>query len=127
VTSDQYVHVVNEFLFPEFHRRDIDLTTVWFQQVGATAHTARQTTNILRTVFGHRIISRCGDISWPARSPDLSACDFFLWGYLKSKVFQTRPAGLNKLKQRISEEINAISPAMLLRVMESVMNRVHQS
>jgi hypothetical protein len=127
VTSDQYVHVVNEFLFPEFHRRDIDLTIVWFQQDGATAHTARQSMNILRTVFEHRIISRYGDISWPARSPDLSACVFFLWGYLKSKVFQTRPADLINLKQRISERINAISPAMLLRVMESVMNLTHQS
>ena len=29
-----------------------------------------------------------GTSHWPARSPDLSACDFFLWGYLKSQVFK---------------------------------------
>ena len=23
---------------------------------------------------------------WPARSPDLNPCDFFTWGFLKSKV-----------------------------------------
>lgn len=33
-----------------------------------------------RTVLEHRMISRCGDISWPARWPDLSASRFFLWG-----------------------------------------------
>jgi hypothetical protein len=41
-------------------------------------------------------------------------------------VFQARPADLRNLKQTISDEINAIPPAMLLRLMESVLNRVHQ-
>jgi hypothetical protein len=107
--------MVNELLFPKLRRHDTDLATVWFQQGEATAHTARHSMNTLRTVFEHRIISRYVDISWPARSPDLSACDFFLWGYLKSKVFPTRPADLNNLKQGIYEEINAISSAMLPR------------
>jgi len=40
-------------------------------------------------------------------------------------VFQTRPADLHNHKQRISDEIN-IPPTMLLRVMESVFNLVHQ-
>jgi hypothetical protein len=74
--------MVNEFLLPELRRRDMDITTFWFQQYRATAHTARQSMNTLRTVFEHRIISRYGDISWPARSADLSACDFFPWDYL---------------------------------------------
>jgi hypothetical protein len=42
----------------------------------------------VRTVFADKIISCYGDIPWPARSLDLSACDFFLWGYLKSKYLQ---------------------------------------
>jgi len=53
-------------------------------------------------------------------------CGFFFWGYLKSGVFQTHPAGLNNLKQRISEEINAMSLAILLCIMESVTNWLHQ-
>jgi hypothetical protein len=96
--------MVNEFLFPELHRCDIDLASIWFQQDGATAHTAQQLMNTFRTVFKHQIISRYGNISWPAHLPYLSACDFFLWSHLKSKVFQTRPADFNNLKQRISEE-----------------------
>jgi hypothetical protein len=72
--------MVNEFLVPEL--RDMDIATFWFQQDGATADTARQSMNALRTVFEHRIISRYGEISWPARSADLSACDFFSWDYL---------------------------------------------
>jgi hypothetical protein len=78
VTSDRYVHMVNEFLYPELRCRDSDLATIWLQSVGPTAHTTRQSTNTLKTVCEHRIISGYGDISRPARSPDLSVCDLFL-------------------------------------------------
>jgi hypothetical protein len=80
--------------------------------------------NQLRTVLQHRIISRFGVINWPAQSLDLSPCDFYLWGFLKSKVFETRPANLNALKQRIVEEANAIPAKTLLRVMKSMVNQV---
>ena len=36
--------------------------------------------------FNGRWISRAGLVNWPARLPDLSSPDFFLWGYLKDKV-----------------------------------------
>lgn len=52
------------------------------------------------------------DISWPAHLPNLLACHFFLYGYLKKRVFQTCSADLQNLKQRISKEINVISPIM---------------
>lgn len=82
--------------------------------------------NTLRNGFEHQIISCYSNISWPACSPDLSSCDFFLWGYLKSKVFQTHPADFNNQKDRISEKMNVISSAISLHVMGSVMNREHQ-
>jgi hypothetical protein len=53
-----------------------------------------------------------GDVQWPARPPDLSACDYFLWGYLKSKVYISRPRTITKLKQNIREEIAAIPVKM---------------
>jgi hypothetical protein len=30
-------------------------------------------------------------IDWPARSPNLTSCDFFLWGYIKELVYVQRP------------------------------------
>jgi hypothetical protein len=73
--------MVNEFLLPESRHRDMNVATLWFQQDGARAHTARQSMNTLRTMFEHRMISRYGNISWPARSADLLAYDFFSWRY----------------------------------------------
>ena len=34
----------------------------------------------------------------------ISACDFFLWGYLKSKVYVRKPRTVDDLKVSIREE-----------------------
>ncbi|PSN37642.1 hypothetical protein C0J52_25939 [Blattella germanica] len=54
---------------------------------------------------------------WPARSHDLSACDYFLWGYLNGKVYVNKPSNSEELKAAIRREIAAISESMLQRVM----------
>jgi hypothetical protein len=59
-----------------------ELGDVWFQQEGAANHTARNSMYVLGEIFPGRLVSLRGDMGWPARSPDLSICDFFLWGYL---------------------------------------------
>lgn len=52
---------------------------------------------------------------WPPRSPDLTPLDFFLWGYLKDKVYTTVPANLNTLETRIRREITALHRTRLPR------------
>ena len=44
---------------------------------------------------------------------------FFLWGYLKSKVYEKKPRTTVDLKQNIREEVAAISPNMLQQVMQN--------
>jgi hypothetical protein len=51
-------------------------------------------------------ISRGGAIPWPARFPDLSVCDYFIWGYLKSKVYLMKPYDIEELKNAKKEEIH---------------------
>ena len=41
VTSERYVTMLRIFREPELRHRGIDLSSVWFQQDGSTAHTAR--------------------------------------------------------------------------------------
>jgi hypothetical protein len=52
---------------------------------------------------------------WPARSPDITPLDFFLWGYVKSIVFRTPANRLDELKTRIRNAISAIPANMLHR------------
>ncbi|GBL97289.1 hypothetical protein AVEN_84982-1 [Araneus ventricosus] len=59
------------------------------------------------------------------RSPDLAACDFFLWGYLKAKVYTHKPKTLDELKDAIRLEIAAIPPAMVEKVMLNFRKRLH--
>jgi len=41
--------------------------------------------SVLREMFPQHVISRGGDVPWPARSPDLSACDYFYGGISKAE------------------------------------------
>jgi len=69
--------MLRNFCEPELRHRGIDLSAVWFQQDGATAHTARASVSVLREMFPQHVISCGSDVPWPARLPDLSACDYF--------------------------------------------------
>ena len=76
VNDVRYRAMLNEFLCPKIEEDDID--DIWFQQDGATCHTANVTINFLRTVFENRIISRNPDIDWPPWNCDLTLLDYFL-------------------------------------------------
>jgi len=54
-----------------------DTPEVWFQQGGATVHTAVATIEFLR-IFENQIISRNTKFPLPPHSPDLTAPDVFL-------------------------------------------------
>jgi hypothetical protein len=41
---------------------------------------------------------------WPPRYPDLTMCDFFLWGYIKDKMYVSPlPTNLEELKIKIKD------------------------
>ncbi len=90
----------------------------WFQQDGA--HTARATMSELRQFFDDRLIS-IG--LWPPHSPDLNKCNFFLWGYLKDRVYPLEPHTLDNLKNNTMREINNIPVSMLQRVSNNCVRR----
>ena len=52
--------------------------------------------------------------------------DFFLWGYLKAKVYEQRVQTLEALKEAIRQEVAAITPEMIRKVMDSYRERLHQ-
>lgn len=125
LTSERYVNMLETFLAPRLHTfPNLDIQHTWFQQDGATSHTARQSMAAVKRLFGDRIISRNANIAWPPRSPDLSVCDFFLWGHLKSIVYQTKPRTLAQLKTQIEEEIANIPGDTLRRAMQNLQNRL---
>ena len=74
----------------------------WFQQDGATPHTANESIDLVKSVFGNRTVGRRLAVNWPPRSPDLTPLDFFLWGNLKERVFKdVKATTIRGLKDRI--------------------------
>lgn len=90
VNQVSYRNFVTMFLH-DLQLHNVDLNNVWFQQDGATPHTAIATRNFLHEHFHERTIGKFLAVEWPPRSPDLSPTDFFLWGYIKEKIYCHAP------------------------------------
>jgi hypothetical protein len=94
---------------------------IWFQQDGAPAHTAGDTKELLQSHFGTRVVSRGFLHEWPPRSPDLTPCDFFLWGVVKDIVYaRGRVSSVAELHNRIIEAFNVIRQQRMHHVNNAV-------
>jgi len=62
----------------------------------------------LDAIFPNRWIGRDGPTPWPSRSPDITPLDFFLWRYVKDKVFSTPVTDITNLKARITDAFATI-------------------
>jgi len=71
-----------------------------YQHDGAPPHFSRAVRQHLDETFTCWI-GRGGTISWPPRSPDLTPMDFFVWGYLKERVYHQEVNSEAELRQRI--------------------------
>ena len=60
---------------------------VWMQD-GAPAHISWPSVVLLHQTFD-TIISKNSDIPWPAYSPDLNPCDYYLWGEAKQEYLSS--------------------------------------
>ncbi|GFX03291.1 hypothetical protein TNCV_3555191 [Trichonephila clavipes] len=56
VNGDRYRAMITNFFIPELNNHDVQ--ELWFQQDGATCHTARASIDLLKDTFGDRLISR---------------------------------------------------------------------
>ncbi|CAH2093266.1 unnamed protein product [Euphydryas editha] len=124
VRANNYCDMIREFLVPALQEVQGNTSRIWFQQDGATCHTAKVSISLLKNIFPGKLISKGGDIEWPSRSPDLSPCDFFLWGYLKSVVYENNPNNL-ELKRHIYE-INNIPRITFRRVFQNLRVRFQE-
>ncbi|GFU55079.1 uncharacterized protein TNCV_425861 [Trichonephila clavipes] len=110
------------FFIPELNNHDVQ--ELWFQQDGATCHTARATIDLLKDTLGDRLISRFGPVNWPPRSCDLTPLHSFLWGYVKSLVYADKPQTLDHLEDNIRRLIADIRSQMLEKVIENWTSRL---
>ena len=65
---------------------------LWYQLDSAPAHFTLPVCQWLDHHFPGRWIGRGGPAAWRAQSPGLMPLDFFLWSFMKEKVYQTEIA-----------------------------------
>lgn len=114
--------VENSIDYPQDEK--IEEEKVVFQQDGCPAHYKKKVREYLDQHYPRRWIGRRGFVEWPPRSPDLAPNDFFLWGYLKSKVFRQPVASINELKERIVDACRQIPPQTFQAVRDEFHNRL---
>jgi len=116
VNAERYQSMLSDFLWPQLNH--IDVSDVYFQQDGATCHTTWNNIMFLRSKFFQRVISQCrfqlaSKVMWS------NTIRFFLWGFLKSRVYANKPQTINDLKNNIQVAICEITPATCQKVIEN--------
>ena len=64
--------------------------------------------------------STSSTVLWPPRSPDLTPCDFFLWGCVKDNAYKPPlPQNVRELQDRIRAAVQTVDGNMLKRVWQA--------
>jgi hypothetical protein len=101
--------------------------SLWFQQDGCPAHNTRDVQTYLTETFGEKVISNNGPVRWPARSPDITPLDTYLWGYAKNEIYEfDPPENRQVLEQRTRVILENINRNTIQRVIRSVEKKCRQ-
>ena len=126
VNGDRYREVITNHIVPQMKRHRCFSKAI-FQQDGAPPHTAAETRNLLTKTFGEdRVIGKFFPFPWPAYSPDLSPCDFWLSNEIKTSVYQHQlPQNLDDLERKIGNAFSVIDTDLLESVVFNSVKRMH--
>jgi len=99
---ETFLKFLNVFLPPLLEHVSLEtIRNMWFQLDGCPAPYERNVRQQLGEQYSNRVIARGSLFPWPARSPDLTCLDFYLWGRLKDIVFQKKPTTKENMMHRI--------------------------
>ncbi|GBN62464.1 hypothetical protein AVEN_192812-1 [Araneus ventricosus] len=130
INAVKYLGILDEFVAIHYALDD-HWNASWFMQHGARPHRTPAVFDLLSEHFNDRVIAldyykHTGSVmAWPPYSPDITPCDFFLWGYLKDLVYRQTPKTITQLKQHISTAYETIPSNMFARVSGQFCLRLH--
>ena len=74
---------------------------MYFQHDGAPPYYTSRMIEHSNESFPNRWLGRGGPIAWPPRSPDLIPLDYYLWGHMKTLMYETKVDSRAALRDRI--------------------------
>ena len=117
----QYRDMLQYKFIPALQEKGINDCMVWFQQDSIPdTQVAPSVITWLRSYFFERVISE--DL-WPPASPDLNPVDFFLWGYLKKRVYQQNPKTVTQLTKILEDTSIQLSEEILPGIFDNAKTR----
>jgi hypothetical protein len=120
ITGIVYLDMLQQFLIQQLDEDDQE-GRIHFQQDGASPHYLEEVCKYLNTRFPGRWIGRAAPIACPPRSPDLTPLDFFLWGFVKDRVFLSPlPENVAELRTRITAAVAEVTPEMIRSVWQDI-------
>jgi hypothetical protein len=112
VTGSAYLDMLQLYAFPQLEHLQ---PNVFFQQDRAPLRWSLDVRRALNATFPGRWTGRDGPTDWHPRSPDITPLNFFLWGYVKDRIYGTEERDLGELRARTVEAVRIITPDMLQR------------
>ncbi|GBN51851.1 hypothetical protein AVEN_119716-1 [Araneus ventricosus] len=120
ISSERYITILVQFVSTQLEGRP---RIKWFMQDGARPHRTEKVFHFLDEYLGNRVVAldypkfTGTGMDWPPYSPDLTPCDYFLWGALKDIVYGNHPSTLDELESAICVACNSISAQTVKDVM----------
>ena len=103
-----------------------DDNEIYFQQDGAPPHYHHDVQTHLNAAFPDTWIEQRGTMEYPWHSPDLTSMNSSLWGYLKDKVYCTKPRTTDALKLIIERQCRDIPNDLFRDVCEFLGARIQR-
>lgn len=119
VTGDVYRNLLQESTVPRLAELFGD-EEIYCQQEHLLTTTVMSRPISMQLFWPDRWLGQRGSIEFLVCSPDLTPPDFFLWGYLKDKVYGSKPATVNELKVEIERQCLAIPNATIHNTVQSI-------
>ncbi|CAD5214233.1 unnamed protein product [Bursaphelenchus okinawaensis] len=130
INGARYLELLEQDVLPQLLQWPNSATLVYMHD-GAHPHHSLVVREFLNTHLPGRWMGRDSrgappPFVWPANSPDLTPMDFFLWGYVKAKVYSVQVASLRELKQKIRDVVAEISVEMCRAALRNYPKRLRR-
>ena len=112
MNQERYCDILREIVIPSLtSNRHIHH---YYQQDGVSVHQALAIRELLNSNLKHRWIGHSGPTEWPPQSPVPIINDFWLWSFMRDKVYtEPRPATLQELAEKWEYAFNQIDHNMV--------------